>query len=105
MILHGLATLGFAARALVHMVGYGRPSSLRYLNVRFTAPVAPGDGLETRAWNVGTGPDGVREVAFEVKNTRTGKVSLSLHLFSHSTLALICPGPGTDCDRGRPRTF
>ncbi|KAI9449071.1 peroxisomal dehydratase [Lactarius psammicola] len=74
VILHGLSTLGFAARALVHMVGHGRPLSLRYLNVRFTAPVAPGDGLETRAWNVGTGPDGVREVAFEVKNTRTGKI-------------------------------
>ncbi|KAI9450105.1 peroxisomal dehydratase [Lactarius psammicola] len=74
VILHGLLTSGFAARALVHMVGHGRPSSLRYLNVRFTAPVAPGDGLETRAWNVGTGSDGVREVAFEVKNTRTGKI-------------------------------
>lgn len=74
MILHGLSTLGFAARALVHTVGHGKPSSLRYLNVKFTAPVAPGDGLETRAWNVGTGPEGVREVAFEVRNTRTGKV-------------------------------
>ncbi|KAI9437953.1 peroxisomal dehydratase [Lactarius indigo] len=74
VILHGLSTLGFAARALVRMIGHGRPSSLRYLNVKFTAPVAPGDGLETSAWNVGTGPDGVREVAFEVKNTRTGKI-------------------------------
>ncbi|KAI9450119.1 peroxisomal dehydratase [Lactarius psammicola] len=74
VILHGLSMLGFAARALVHMVGHGRPSSLHYLNVRFTAPVAPGDGLETRVWNVGTGPDGVREVAFKVKNTRTGKI-------------------------------
>lgn len=76
VILHGLATLGFAARVLVRMVGHGRPSSLRYLNVRFTAPVAPGDGLETSAWNVGTGPDGEREVAFEVKNTRTGKIAI-----------------------------
>jgi len=74
VILHGLSTLGFAARALVHMVGHGRPSSLRYINVKFTSPVVPGDGLETSAWNVGTGPDGVREIAFEVKNTRTGNI-------------------------------
>ncbi|KAH8987942.1 hypothetical protein EDB86DRAFT_2067789 [Lactarius hatsudake] len=57
------------------MVGHEGPSSLRgYLNVKFTAPVAPGDGLETSALNVGTGPDGVKEVTLEVKNTRTGKV-------------------------------
>ncbi|KAH9033354.1 hypothetical protein EDB85DRAFT_1839473, partial [Lactarius pseudohatsudake] len=56
LILHGLSTLGFAARVLVRMVGHGRPSSLRgYLNVKFTSPVAPGDGLETSALNVGTG--------------------------------------------------
>ncbi|KAI0291598.1 peroxisomal dehydratase [Multifurca ochricompacta] len=74
VILHGLSTLGFAARALIRTVGYGRPSSLQYLNVRFTAPVTPGDGLETSAWDVGSGPGGVIEVAFEVRNTRTGKV-------------------------------
>ncbi|KAH9024029.1 hypothetical protein EDB83DRAFT_2230874, partial [Lactarius deliciosus] len=74
LILHGLSTLGFAAHALVRMVRHRRPSSLRsYLDVRFTAPVAPGDGLETSALNVGTGPDGVNDVALEVKNTRTGK--------------------------------
>ncbi|KAI0294718.1 peroxisomal dehydratase [Multifurca ochricompacta] len=76
VILHGLSTLGFAARALIRTVGYGRPSSLQYLNVRFTAPVTPGDGLETSAWDVGSGPGGVIEVAFEVRNTRTGKVGL-----------------------------
>ncbi|KAI0260062.1 peroxisomal dehydratase [Gloeopeniophorella convolvens] len=74
VILHGLATLGFAARALVRAVGRGNASSLRYISVRFTAPVSPGDGLETSAWDVGVGPDGTTEVAFEVKNTRTGKV-------------------------------
>ncbi|KAH9167777.1 hypothetical protein EDB89DRAFT_1995550 [Lactarius sanguifluus] len=58
------------------MVGHGRPSSpCGYLNVKLTAPVAPGDGLETSALNVGTGPDGIKEVVLEVKNTRTGKWS------------------------------
>ncbi|KAI9429221.1 hypothetical protein H4582DRAFT_316770, partial [Lactarius indigo] len=62
VILHSLSMLDFA-------LGYGRFSSLRYINVKFTAP---GNGLETSAWSVGTAPDGVREVAFEVKNTITG---------------------------------
>ena len=94
VILHGLATLGFTARALVRMVGHGKPSSLRYLNVRFTAPVVPGDGLETSAWNVGAGPDGVREVVFEVKNTRTGKVCFPL-LQRLLSLSLIYHDLGT----------
>ena len=38
----------------------------------------PGDGLETSVWEVRKAPssDGTTEVAFEVKNTRTGKVCL-----------------------------
>jgi acyl dehydratase len=77
VILHGLSTFGFAARAIVKAVGGGGPSSLRYFGVRFTAPVVPGDGLETSAWEVRKAPDGTTEVAFEVKNTTTGKVCLS----------------------------
>jgi acyl dehydratase len=76
VILHGLSTFGFAARAIVKAVGGGGPSSLRYFGVRFTAPVVPGDGLETSAWEVRKAPDGTTEVAFEVKNTTTGKVVL-----------------------------
>ena len=74
MILHGLATFGFAARAILHAVGGGEPSALRYFGVRFTAPVRPGDELETRAWAVSRGSDGTTEVAFEVKNVTTEKV-------------------------------
>jgi hypothetical protein len=36
----------------------------------------PGDGLEISVWEVKKAPDGTTEVAFEVKNTRTGKVRL-----------------------------
>lgn len=74
VILHGLSTFGFAARAVLHAVGGGQPTALRYFGARFTAPVAPGDALETRAWEVKRGHDGSTEVAFEVKNTTTGKV-------------------------------
>lgn len=72
--MHGLSTFGFAARAVLHAVGGGQPTALRYFGARFTAPVAPGDALETRAWEVKRGHDGSTEVAFEVKNTTTGKV-------------------------------
>ncbi|KAH8080679.1 peroxisomal dehydratase [Cristinia sonorae] len=77
VILHGLSSYGFAARAVVKAVGGGDPSSLKYFGVRFSSPVKPGDALETRMWAVGTTTQGLTEVAFEVKNVTTGKVSLS----------------------------
>ncbi|KAH9983563.1 peroxisomal dehydratase [Russula compacta] len=76
VILHGLSTFGFAARAILQAAGGGVPSALRYFGARFTAPIAPGDELETSAWELRRGPDGLTEVAFEVKNTTTGKVVL-----------------------------
>jgi acyl dehydratase len=48
-ILHGLCTLGFAARALPGLVGR-RPDEVRALEARFAAAVLPGDPLELRAW-------------------------------------------------------
>ena len=76
VILHGLSTFGFAARAILNAIGGGKPSALRYFGVRFTAPVMPGDELETRAWAVNSGSDGIVEVAFEVLNVTTEKVRL-----------------------------
>jgi len=76
VILHGLSTFGFAARAILNAVGGGQPTALRYFGARFTAPVTPGDALETSAWEVKRSHDGTTEVAFEVKNTTTGKVVL-----------------------------
>ncbi|KAF6751706.1 peroxisomal dehydratase [Ephemerocybe angulata] len=76
VILHGLSTFGFAGRAVLKTVGGGDPASVRYFGVRFTAPVKPGDALETSIWEVGKGPNGSTEVAFETKNLTTGKVVL-----------------------------
>jgi acyl-CoA hydrolase len=75
VILHGLSTFGFAARALIKAVGGGDPRSLTFFGVRFTSPVKPGDALETEAWEVGPGPKGTIEVAFVTKNLTSGKVS------------------------------
>ncbi|GJE93154.1 peroxisomal dehydratase [Phanerochaete sordida] len=77
VILHGLSTFGFAARAVLSAVGGGRPDSLRYFAVRFSSPVKPGDALETSIWEIGPGPIGTVEVAFVMKNLDSGKVCLS----------------------------
>ena len=42
VILHGLATYGFAARAIVAKVGMGDPMSLKAIAARFTSPIKPG---------------------------------------------------------------
>jgi peroxisomal enoyl-CoA hydratase 2 len=71
-ILHGLSTLGFSARGILEAV----PGELRFLSVRFTSPVKPGDALRTRIWVVADAPpaDGTTELAFETFDETTGKV-------------------------------
>ncbi|THG99703.1 hypothetical protein EW026_g2698 [Hermanssonia centrifuga] len=76
VILHGLSTFGFAARAVISAVGGGDPNSLKYFGVRFTSPVKPGDELETSMWEVGSGPNGTTEIAFVTKDLVTGKICL-----------------------------
>ncbi|KAJ4489917.1 peroxisomal dehydratase [Lentinula aciculospora] len=76
VILHGLSTFGFAARALLKTVGGNNPAALKFFGVRFTSPVKPGDALETQIWEVGPGPNGTIEVTFITKNLKTGKNAL-----------------------------
>ncbi|EIW79595.1 hypothetical protein CONPUDRAFT_58660 [Coniophora puteana RWD-64-598 SS2] len=76
VILHGLASFGFAARGLVGAVAGGDPRALRVFGVRFTSPVRPGDELETQAWEVGEGPGGTTEVVFVTRNVTSGKVAM-----------------------------
>jgi acyl dehydratase len=90
VILHGLSTFGFGARALIKAVGGGDPRSLRLFGVRFTAPVKPGDALETEAWEVGPGPNGTVEIAFVTKNLTSGKVRPSYSLSSPALFILLC---------------
>ena len=52
-ILHGLGTMGIVARALIHGACGGVAASLREMNVRFTAPVYPGDDIHTHIWQDG----------------------------------------------------
>lgn len=44
-ILHGLATYGFGARAVLKQVGGNDPTALKYVSARFTSPVKPGGAV------------------------------------------------------------
>ncbi len=50
MILHGLCTMAFAARAVVNGPLEGRVEELGRIAVRFARPVLPGAELTTRVW-------------------------------------------------------
>lgn len=76
VILHGLSTFGFAARAVIKAAGNNDPRSLTFFGVRFTSPVKPGDALETSIWVMGQGRDGTTELAFFTKDLDTGKIVL-----------------------------
>jgi len=52
-ILHGLCTYGIAGRAIIKACCEDDPSRLRGLQVRFSAPVFPGETVRTEMW-----PDG-----------------------------------------------
>ncbi len=54
-ILHGLATLGVAARALIQLLGGPSVVTLRRLGLRFSAPVYPGETIRTELWRGDTG--------------------------------------------------
>lgn len=49
-ILHGLCTFAIAARALLDRVGGNDPDRVRLLRARFSAPVYPGETIETSIW-------------------------------------------------------
>ncbi len=49
-ILHGLASYGLVAHALLRQCADHDPSRLRALDIRFTAPVFPGETLVTEIW-------------------------------------------------------
>lgn len=52
-ILHGLASYGLACRAVVRHCAGDDPARLRSFELRFAAPVYPGDTLRTELWQEG----------------------------------------------------
>ena len=54
-ILHGLATFGFAARAVVNKAAGGDPTRLRAIGGQFRKPVWPGDTIVTNIFSLEPG--------------------------------------------------
>jgi acyl dehydratase len=54
-ILHGRATFGIAAHALLRTRCAYDPARLVAMDARFTAPVYPGESLRTEIWSEGAG--------------------------------------------------
>jgi acyl dehydratase len=53
-ILHGLCTYAVAGRAILEATCGNDPARLKVLNVRFTAPVFPGETIRTEMWRDGS---------------------------------------------------
>jgi acyl dehydratase len=51
-ILHGLASYGLVAHAVLRQCGERDPARLKALDIRFAAPVYPGETLVTEIWRV-----------------------------------------------------
>lgn len=69
-ILHGLATYGFAGRAVIKTYCGNDPARLKNMRVRFANPVMPGDTLTTQMWQDGS------KVYFQT-SVKGGKVALA----------------------------
>ena len=52
-ILHGLCTLGIVGHALLRTLGGYDPARFRSLDLRFSAPVFPGETIRTEIWDNG----------------------------------------------------
>jgi acyl dehydratase len=59
-ILHGLCTFGVAGHALLRMLCGYDPARLKAMQVRFSAPVFPGETIRTEIWKEGGGKCGFR---------------------------------------------
>jgi acyl dehydratase len=52
-ILHGAASFGVAARAILRACAGSRPERLQSIEARFSRPVFPGDTIRTEMWRAG----------------------------------------------------
>lgn len=77
VFLHGLCTLGFAARALINVVGDGDPAALTSIGCRFAKPVQLGSDLRTEIWRDDTGRCRFQTLQGEVVSLSSGTATLA----------------------------
>jgi acyl dehydratase len=70
-ILHGAASFGVAAHAILRTVADYRPSRLASIEARFSKPVFPGEMIRTEIWREG------ERVAFQCRVVGRGDIVLS----------------------------
>jgi len=70
-VLHGAASFGVAAHAIVRSVADYRPERLASIEARFSKPVFPGDTIRTEIW-----PQGER-IAFQCRTLSRNDIVLS----------------------------
>jgi acyl dehydratase len=75
-ILHGAASFGIAAHAVLRSVADYRPERLAGIEARFSKPVFPGDTIRTEIWPQGSTDDGER-VAFQCRAVGRNDIVLS----------------------------
>ncbi|MFV1364036.1 MaoC/PaaZ C-terminal domain-containing protein [Mycolicibacterium elephantis] len=77
VFLHGLCTLGFAARALINVAGNGDPASLTSISCRFAKPVKLASELRTEIWRDGAGPVRFQTLQGDVVSLSSGTATLT----------------------------
>jgi acyl dehydratase len=75
-ILHGAASFGIAAHAVLRSVADYRPERLAGIEARFSKPVFPGDTIRTEIWPQGS-TDGSERVAFQCRAVGRNDIVLS----------------------------
>ncbi len=68
IIVHGMCTLAFAARAVREALGETSAGAVRQLGARFTSPLLPGDQLTTTVAQLAPSAGGLRAVRFGCAN-------------------------------------
>jgi acyl dehydratase len=70
-ILHGAASFGIAAHAVLRTVAEDRPERLAAIEARFSRPVFPGDTIRTEMWREGN------QVSFQCRVVARNELVLS----------------------------
>ena len=69
-ILHGMASFGVAAHAILRTFADYRPEQLASIEARFARPVFPGESLRTEMWQNGA------DVAFRCRTVERGEIAI-----------------------------